>query len=205
VVNVSSRMHRLATVPRRDPHLRRRFSSVAAYSVSKTAQVRKEPVPQWHWTPNRASRPCSAALNSLDADIGRHGVHPGYPRCHEASHTLLSEVVIGASRALQVALTLDLQRRLDAGGANVRCFAADPGEVLTDITRTLPRPLRAMYKALLPWILFTPAQGAAQAQGLASSHATTPVVLSRRFRTQRTVHEASVLIDLTSVAIMSSR
>jgi NAD(P)-dependent dehydrogenase (short-subunit alcohol dehydrogenase family) len=39
VVNVSSRMHRLATVPRRDPQLRRRFGSVAAYSVSKTAQV----------------------------------------------------------------------------------------------------------------------------------------------------------------------
>ena len=39
VVNVSSRMHRLATVPRQDPQLRRRFGSVAAYSVSKSAQV----------------------------------------------------------------------------------------------------------------------------------------------------------------------
>ena len=39
VVNVSSRMHRLTTVPRRDPQLRQRFGSVAAYSVSKTAQV----------------------------------------------------------------------------------------------------------------------------------------------------------------------
>jgi hypothetical protein len=60
---------------------------------------------------------------------------------------------------LQVALALDLQRRLDSSGANVKCFAADPGEVLTDITRTLPPPLRSMYRALLPWILFTPAQG----------------------------------------------
>jgi hypothetical protein len=58
-----------------------------------------------------------------------------------------------------VALTSGLQRRLDADGANVQCFAADPGEVLTGITRTLPPPLRAMYRALLPWILFTPAQG----------------------------------------------
>jgi NAD(P)-dependent dehydrogenase (short-subunit alcohol dehydrogenase family) len=63
-----------------------------------------------------------------------------------------------------VALTLGMQRRLDAGGAGVRCFAVDPGEVLTDITRTLPPPLRSMYRALLPWILFTPAQGAAQPQ-----------------------------------------
>lgn len=39
VVNVTSRMHRLATVSRQDPQLRRRFSSVAAYSTSKTAQV----------------------------------------------------------------------------------------------------------------------------------------------------------------------
>lgn len=39
VVNVSSRMHRLATGSRRDPQLRRRFGSVAAYAVSKTAQV----------------------------------------------------------------------------------------------------------------------------------------------------------------------
>lgn len=61
---------------------------------------------------------------------------------------------------LQIALTLELQRRLDAAGANVCCFAADPGEVLTDITRTLPPPLRAMYKALLPHILFTAQQGA---------------------------------------------
>lgn len=58
-----------------------------------------------------------------------------------------------------MALALGLQRRLNADGANVRCFAADPGEVLTDITRTLPPPLRSMYRALLPWILFTPAQG----------------------------------------------
>ena len=62
-----------------------------------------------------------------------------------------------------MALALGLQRRLNADGANVRCFAADPGEVLTDITRTLPPPLRSMYRALLPWILFTPAQGALRA------------------------------------------
>lgn len=97
VVNVSSRMHRLAAVPRDDPQLRRHYSSVLAYSTSKTAQI---------------------------------------------------------------ALTLELQRRLDSAGANIRCFAADPGEVLTDITRTLPPPLRAMYKALLPRILFTAQQGA---------------------------------------------
>ena len=60
---------------------------------------------------------------------------------------------------LQVALAMGLHWRLEAAGASVRCFAADPGEVLTDITRTLPPPLRSAYRALLPWILFTPAQG----------------------------------------------
>ncbi len=64
-----------------------------------------------------------------------------------------------ASVLLQVALTLELQRRLGGPAADVRCFAADPGEVLTDITRTLPGPLRWAYRALLPRILFTPAQG----------------------------------------------
>ena len=63
------------------------------------------------------------------------------------------------SITLQVALALGLQQRLDAETTNVQCFAADPGEVLTDITRTLPPPLRSLYRALLPWILFTPAQG----------------------------------------------
>lgn len=60
---------------------------------------------------------------------------------------------------LQVALTLELQRRLDAASANIKCCAADPGEVLTDITRTLPPLLWSMYRALLPRILFTAPQG----------------------------------------------
>ncbi len=41
----------------------------------------------------------------------------------------------------------------------MHCFAADPGEVLTDITRMLPGPVYAMYRRLLPRILLTPAQG----------------------------------------------
>jgi hypothetical protein len=82
---------------------------------------------------------------------------------------LLGKVIVRMCTAPQVALTLGLQRRLDANNANVRCFAADPGEVLTDITRTLPPPLRSMYRALLPWILFTPAQGKLAASSLLKS------------------------------------
>lgn len=74
------------------------------------------------------------------------------------AHSSLS--CYAASKFNQVALTAELGRQLAAEGAPVVCLLADPGEVLTDITRTLPAPLRWLYAKALPAILLTVQQGA---------------------------------------------
>lgn len=62
--------------------------------------------------------------------------------------------------AAQVLFTAELRRRLP-GGCGVVAAAVHPGEVMTDVVRTLPRPLQAVYRvAMLPFCL-TPAEGAA--------------------------------------------
>ena len=60
----------------------------------------------------------------------------------------------------QVLFTAELRRRLP-GGCGVVAAAVHPGEVMTDVVRTLPRPLQATYRvAMLPFCL-TPVEGAA--------------------------------------------
>lgn len=54
--------------------------------------------------------------------------------------------------------TAELQRRLPPG-SGVLCFSLHPGEVHTNIVRSLPWPVRRLYAAIMPRILFTPAQG----------------------------------------------
>ena len=62
--------------------------------------------------------------------------------------------------AAQVLFTAELRRRLP-GGCGVVAAAVHPGEVMTDVVRTLPRPLQAVYRvSMLPFCL-TPAEGAA--------------------------------------------
>ena len=59
----------------------------------------------------------------------------------------------------QVLFTAELRRRLP-GGCGVVAAAVHPGEVMTDVVRTLPRPLQAVYRvAMLPFCLM-PAEGA---------------------------------------------
>lgn len=63
----------------------------------------------------------------------------------------------------QVVFAAELQRRADATGGGrpwLRSVALHPGEVLTDVVRSLPGPLQAAYRALLQAVLLTPAQGA---------------------------------------------
>ena len=51
----------------------------------------------------------------------------------------------------------ELQRR---AGGNLVCVALHPGEVLTDVVRSLPSLMRKAYRLLLQTILLTPEQGA---------------------------------------------
>lgn len=58
--------------------------------------------------------------------------------------------------AVQVLFAWELQRRT---GGRVVSVALHPGEVMTDVVRSLPGPLQRAYRLLLQAILLTPQQG----------------------------------------------
>ena len=60
------------------------------------------------------------------------------------------------SKLAQVLFAGELTRR----GGGVVAVAVHPGEVLTDVVRSLPGPLRRAYRLLLATLLLTPAEGA---------------------------------------------
>lgn len=77
--------------------------------------------------------------------------------CAEPSQA--THIVCFSGPRAQVLFTAELRRRLP-GGCGVVAAAVHPGEVMTDVVRTLPRPLQAAYRvAMLPFCL-TPAEGA---------------------------------------------
>jgi lipoate-protein ligase A len=51
----------------------------------------------------------------------------------------------------------ELQRRTGGGVVSV---AVHPGEVMTEVVRSLPGPIRTAYRFLLQTVLLTPQQGA---------------------------------------------
>ena len=62
------------------------------------------------------------------------------------------------SKLAELLFVRELQRRLPAS-ARVRAFCLHPGNVMTDVVRTLPPLVQRAYKALLAFILMTPAEG----------------------------------------------
>jgi retinol dehydrogenase 12 len=60
------------------------------------------------------------------------------------------------SKLAQVCFSSELTRR---SAGSVRGIALHPGEVATEVVRTLPAPLQAAYRAIMGIILLTPAQG----------------------------------------------
>jgi NAD(P)-dependent dehydrogenase (short-subunit alcohol dehydrogenase family) len=53
----------------------------------------------------------------------------------------------------------ELRRRLQAQHSGVDVLCLHPGNVLTDVVRSLPAAVQQLYRALLSRILFTPEQG----------------------------------------------
>lgn len=72
----------------------------------------------------------------------------------------------GQSKLAQVLFAWEMQQRLNARAAAtgttvpVLCFALHPGEVLTNVSRTLPSHWRRSQAAIMPVFLLTPSQGA---------------------------------------------
>ena len=70
------------------------------------------------------------------------------------------------TKKTKIMFTRELRRRLaaaggDDGGAQVVALAVHPGNVLTDVVRTLPAWMQRAYRALMAALLLTPDQGAA--------------------------------------------
>jgi hypothetical protein len=70
---------------------------------------------------------------------------------------------------LQILFTGELNRRLAAAGVPVDALCLHPGNVMTEVVRSLPPLIQKLYKALLTHVLFTPQEGAKPA-GCSMSH-----------------------------------
>ncbi len=86
-------------------------------------------------------------------------------------HNYSPTAAYAQSKLAQVAFCAELSRR--ARGA-VRAVALHPGEVLTDVVRSLPGPLQALYRAAMPVLLLSPAQGARATLHCATAAALAP-------------------------------
>lgn len=72
---------------------------------------------------------------------------------------------------VQVLFSRELARRLAAAGVDVDVLAVHPGNVLTDVVRSLPAAVQRAYRALMARVLLTPEQGGpCREQGLDARH-----------------------------------
>lgn len=97
-----------------------------------------------------------------------------------ATHPTTAAVVL---LHVQVLFTAELNRRLAAANIPVDALSLHPGNVLTDVVRSLPPLLRRLYKALLTNILFTPQEGESVGTdggaGMEATHTHTQTQLAR--------------------------
>jgi len=162
IVSVASKMHELAAgVDVDDPHFAAKgaFSSLAAYNRSKLCQARRRPAP----------RPSTGRADALLAEVhqrGRHAVQRGEP-------PNVIEWPPSATCATQVLFTAELRRRLPPG-CGVVAAAVHPGEVMTDVVRTLPAPMQAVYRAAMRPFCLSPAQGARPARRMCAPRGRSP-------------------------------
>jgi NAD(P)-dependent dehydrogenase (short-subunit alcohol dehydrogenase family) len=79
------------------------------------------------------------------------------PLCRRAYTPLAA---YARSKLAQVVFAAELGRRLGGERAVVAVTAVHPGEVATDVVRSLPPLIRRLYAATMTLVLLTPAQGA---------------------------------------------
>ena len=137
---MSSKMHELAPgINLADPHFAsgRGYSSLAAYNRSKLAQV-PELAPCLRLMP-----PCSFGSILQPAPSG------------ESVKEHLERV---SMLRMQVLFTAELRRRLppDCG---VVAVAVHPGEVMTDVVRSLPGPMQSAYRFFMRPFCLSPPEG----------------------------------------------
>uniref|UniRef100_A0A7S0N3G5 Uncharacterized protein n=1 Tax=Pyramimonas obovata TaxID=1411642 RepID=A0A7S0N3G5_9CHLO len=67
----------------------------------------------------------------------------------------------GQSKLAQIMFCYELERQVaGASSCRLRCLSVHPGNVLTDVVRSLPGPIRWLYRRIMARILLSPDQGA---------------------------------------------
>ena len=97
-----------------------------------------------------------ARVVNVSSKLHRMGrVHREDPHlCEKGSFNSLA--AYAQSKLAQVMFAKEYSRRYDGV---VRCVSVHPGEVLTDVVRSLPGPMQHAYKLIMRLFLLTPAQG----------------------------------------------
>ena len=98
-----------------------------------------------------------ARVVNVSSKLHRMGrVHVDDPHLVEKG-SFNSLAAYAQSKLAQVMFAKEFGRRYDGV---VRCLSVHPGEVLTDVVRSLPGAMQRMYKLVMRLFLLTPAQGA---------------------------------------------
>lgn len=92
--------------------------------------------------------------------------------------------------------TLELNRRLSAAGVGVQALALHPGNVLTDVVRSLPPAIQQAYRAIMGHVLLTPEEGVYSLRDVPSSHSMPGRV------TKKCVQHAIALTKLNGCALV---
>lgn len=80
------------------------------------------------------------------------------------AYYILPDALCCPGANLQVLFTTEVNRRLAAADIPVDAVCLHPGNVMTEVVRTLPPLVQKLYRALLTHILFTPQEGTPQHQ-----------------------------------------
>lgn len=89
-----------------------------------------------------------------------HGISPADPFLAKPG-AFSSERAYTQSKLAQILFTREARRRLaEAGGPAVHLFAVHPGNVCTDVVRSLHPAVQYLYRLVLSSVLLTPSQGA---------------------------------------------
>lgn len=59
----------------------------------------------------------------------------------------------------QLLFAVELNRRLSAAGIPVAALSLHPGNVMSDVVRSLPPVIQRLYRVLMKRVLLTPEQG----------------------------------------------
>jgi NAD(P)-dependent dehydrogenase (short-subunit alcohol dehydrogenase family) len=71
-----------------------------------------------------------------------------------------AQLAYGNSKMAQLLFAVELNRRLAAAGIPVAALSLHPGNVMSDVVRSLPPVIQRLYQVLLKRLLLTPEQGA---------------------------------------------